>query len=321
MAGGLAALFCALACAEPSFAKTPDSCPANLALHEPGFDSDAIKMPFQHVLKSSLAQADLLFIGETSAHDDLRLANFMARAETMDTFARDHVRHFFVEMPRNVQNIADDLAAGKINQNEFTRRMLAANYHSNDPGATDAILRMMGNNIVNAAKNGIKLHFADFDNGGDEYSRYQEMAEYLQKMAAVGNVPESRLNKIADEVEALETAFNRARLDDRKMAEFINETVAPGEKAVVFYGAQHGSRFKDFEEYLKMPSLRLDLYTDTKTYAEAETLLQHDPQSRMMRVGEDKPEMVYILSDKDLFLTCRTPDGLKAHFEPQSLRP
>ncbi len=181
-------------------------------------------------------------------------------------------------------------------------------------GATDAILRMMGNNIANATKNGIKLHFADFDNGGDEYSRYQQMAEYLQKMAAVGNVPESRLNKIAHDVDALETAFNRARLDDRKMAEFINETVAPGERAVVFYGAQHGRRHNDFEEYLKMPSLRLDLYTDIKAYAEAETLLQHDPQSRAMRVGEDKPEMVYILSDKDLFLTCRTPDGLKTQF-------
>jgi len=289
----------------PAEAATDTNCPKD-HVYEPGIvqkDTGTV-LPFRDLLNALYGRADFLFIGDTvSDHGDMRVPRFLAKPEPMSWLADNNVRHFFVEMPNSLQAYADELAAGRASRADFIQRMLNAGYYAFAEDTTMDILGMTADTIIAASRKNIRVHFADFDNGKNEYFAF---------MDAVKEAKGIRTGAAWKKAGEAELAFNKARLDDRKMAAFVNKVMAKNEKAVLFFGATHGARFNDFEEFLNMSSIRLDVYPDDRSYTFMIRSLRQmpDPMIEALRIGEDKPELVYKLHEGRYYRTCNTPSTL-----------
>ena len=282
------------------------ACAADIPLHDPGITSDALKLPFNLLLRDSFKQTDLLFIGDVG-HEDLRVAGYLATAEIMTELQKSDVKHIFVEMPNNTQRWADQLAARKTSKAGFINDMLSAGYRTFSEETTMGILSMMADTITNAANAGMKVYFIDFDKGFTEQVAAERADNTLRRMMDSGMYSEAQIAAARAKALEADRKFNLVRLDDRDTAKYINTAVKPGEKALLFYGAMHGTRFNDFEEFFTMPSLRLDLHADNASYHIQMSVYQRDAQAIPLRKGEDKPDMVYVLEEQELYLTCATP--------------
>ena len=105
--------------------------------------------------------ADHYFIGDTD-HRDMSIPEYMARPETMRTFAALGAKNLFIERPKQLQHYVDDLELGKINSLEYANGMMNEFQMAHVPMEQQQQFHLhTADMIVNANKNDIKVHCVD----------------------------------------------------------------------------------------------------------------------------------------------------------------
>lgn len=269
---------------------------------DPGFVSEA-KIELNDLIRTAYHHADMVMIGDGDhAKDDL--FEHFGKPETAVALAESGVGHMFIEMPVQCQGQADRLASGEIKKDQFVKEMKEAGFGTSHRN-TDEALGEVADIIKMANQAGIKVHFADFGNGYDEAMDADVEKHFFEK----GEYP----NQVTQEtVNAADKKSWDVRLDDRKLAELINERVPEGEKAVVIYGAHHGSLYNDFEEHLSKgtSTVKIDVYPSESDFESSQRGVAELNDRTGTRLGEDAPDAVYMmpgfLSDGHAFTTGAT---------------
>lgn len=276
------------------------SVPADLPSYDSGLNGQSVQTPFSQVIRSAGQNADLIMIGDTD-HADVSIRGLAVTQNNMVAMAEAGITHLYVEVDQKLQPLADKLIQNRNDPNaaaEFGREF-NKDYGSSTGNETGAYTRQLTQTILTADKLGIQVHFA---NPGNGWKEYDQADQYAAENPDDAQGIEEKL-KVASEV----------RLDDRQLAEFINET-SRGEKSVMIYGSSHGSRFGDFENSYDGNAIKIDVYSDPQQYREK---MEIDKESAKMgmKFNEDKPELVYFKDSQTAAMTYNTPQDLS-----QSLR-
>ena len=134
-------------------AGSPPPAPQNAGLGQ------GMSIPLNDVMKIALHHADLVHIGDVN-HQDFTNSQLIAQPETLKGFAEAGTTHLFLELPQKLQQVADDFAAHRINEDQFDKELDKLGFDSDKTAFADMIL--------GGPKLGIKVHCADPDTGKNE---------------------------------------------------------------------------------------------------------------------------------------------------------
>ncbi|MFP4386687.1 MAG: hypothetical protein ACLFP8_06240 [Alphaproteobacteria bacterium] len=284
---------------------------------DPQFRSEA-KIGLSDVVRVAYesTDADVVIVGD-GFHGDAELFEYMATPEAVQTLAESGVTNMFLEAPKVYQSHADDLASGRINSDEFVRNMISDRYETLFRDAQEK-LADIADIIKNMGRAGIMVHFSDPGNGIPEVVQFLEEKENYIEQGLTGS---ALITVLSDQYrDSL-----LARTDDRELAEFVNKTLPEGEKGVVLYGANHGSRYGDFEEHLSdgVRSVKLDVYASRDSYQEMQVGSTIENDFTSLSFGEDAADGVYIMNDADgdggrFYATRATSPELSAAIEEKA---
>jgi len=100
-------------------------------------------------------------------HSDPAVSKYVHGLEVMQALKDAGVKHVFVELPRELQHVADDLANGRITKDQYIKQMskeMDLNFVA-DPKEVEKHHGRMADMIVFAKKNGMRVDFADDGTG------------------------------------------------------------------------------------------------------------------------------------------------------------
>gem|GEM_PF-4799568 len=176
-------------------------------------------------------QADFVLLYDTN-HQNRGMATYPLGKDALDAAKDRGVKHIFLEIPREFQEIMDLRAQGGCSAAEFHQRILDEKFimmHVVDSAAVsknDEVLLKLGDDFSLTSDTAGRTKFLDRLSEG--------LIEAHQRGIRVWGADSIHYN-----------ASMQARLDqDNRVADFVAEK-AGGDLAVVVYGHSHGARFKD----------------------------------------------------------------------------
>jgi len=255
---------------------------------DPGFVNEA-KIGLNDLVRLSYRHADITLIGDGNHTKDDLFEHF-GEPETAVALAESGVTQMFIEVQTKFQEHVDHLANGDIDKEQFIKDMLDDGFNANHRDDKET-LGEIADIVKRANQAGIEVHCADLGNGVDEMVDAIVEKHFFEEGRYPNAVTQETVN-VADK-----KSWD-ARLDDRGLAEFINDRVPEGEKAVVIYGYHHGSLFGDFEEHLRedLKSVKIDVHPSEGSFEASQRGLVELNDRAGTRLGEDAPDMIYIMS-------------------------
>lgn len=271
-------------------------------------------------------------------HGEIR--DYFFSKQHTDHLIASHIKHVFLEYPKDLQYIVDLLYDGSLDKQKFVESLndnikplwwtldQADHYHG-----------LMADMILALKDSGAKLHFVDPGLGpsgmGDESKAILfEMAgvtiELLEKEGAV-NPSMSSLDifiamqkfvyqkitqdpEFKNKLENLYKDFFEKRLgtDNEVIAENIRNIAGDG-KSVIFYGAAHIMREYDLDEMLGESNVKtISLYSTKADYADALLSLVYNSAL------PELPTRIHVLDEQKVYITDKKH---VPHVPPEWARP
>ncbi len=213
---------------------------AQAAADQAGFQS------FDKALQGDTNQFTLI---PDPAHGDQSRLAFLSDNRAMEALQKNGFKRIGLERPGVLQIDADNLAAGRISEDEFVEKMkkkMATNFQDS-PEEVERFHHNTAKLILNAQKHGIKVDFMDVDYEGQKKGglALQKKGAYMEKqMKAYANLdPNSEAYKSA--YRSIEDAYDRKEIlgprmkgDIKTTVPHIKETVGK-DKTLIFYGKEH----------------------------------------------------------------------------------
>ncbi len=256
----------------------PTAAPASANTAGTPMPTAATVEPLTDLLAQAYQAADLVHIGDTDHKRNSDFQRWLGRPGTMATLKADGVKGIFLEVPQSLQIFADALWLGQDTPERFIEIMGMMQKSIFRDSAQE--LREYAAIIQQAAKNDIRVWFADPGTGREAVVRLERLLHDtpfhdLQTFSAMA--PGQRLRIFeslpTDQCKAISDAAGaimEARLGDASTAAFVRRVLPPGGKALMFYGARHGSGKNDLNEHLRVlgiRSVKIDEFPDQAAYA------------------------------------------------------
>jgi hypothetical protein len=251
--------------------------------------------------KKAMKGKQYIFFGDNN-HSDTRIPDYFFGGDNIKNMVASGIKHVFLERPYQMQNLVDDLAAGKITVDQFVEE-----HHKKLPvgwlNEADAkqLARNLGNAIVKLDAAGVKTHFVDDVTrlrnrlGPDGLKPFAEMQKGVREYHAqhANGRPfifHSKLvlaytfNNLAKKGAAAKADMQGlAKAGQVIMEERHNDTetaariraIAGGEKSAILYGAAHGFKENDLDNLLGRDKVvRVDLHGDKLVFSDKLMCLQ-----------------------------------------------
>ncbi len=108
----------------------------------------------------------VVFIGDTD-HRSLKISNYLNSPELLDAAQKGGIKHIFLEMDANLQDLPDRLSRGELSRDEFVKQVgEALDYIYLADTEEKQQFEDMADFILGAKERGMKVHFGD-KNGDD----------------------------------------------------------------------------------------------------------------------------------------------------------
>lgn len=304
--------------------------------------SDALRLGFQN--------ADTVILGDTSHSDYRAIWGALGDSKTQVAIAESGVRDMFLELPHYRQGLVNEFQRNAVDgsvtldSQDFSERFQHDDDFVNNVARWDFALPSQTQDymqnyvspvIATASRLGIDVHTLDQDNGRNEKVLRNEarraaldVREDIQKIQANQDVTDpvvkANLETLKEQFQIFKKdfqyyrdAFHIARHDDRNLAQVINEN-GEDSKNLVMFGAAHGSRPQDFEEFINGSSLKIDIAVSRASYETINSQAYARMQNADETFGTDRADLVYFIDEGVLATTVNTPPEIAAQIAAQA---
>lgn len=265
------------------------SCPADLPMHDSGINPQGTQASFAQVIAAAAPHARIVHFADTD-HFDSSIVGVMNNRANLEALRTSGFTDIAIEAPRGLQHWNDKLVDGALTRPEFEKKihMALSVAQGNGEGAWT---RQIGMTAEYARDHGMRLHFADPNNGSGWCDEKLPNAEY----------------------DRCETARVLDRYDDRQgLGPFLKDPAK--DKTFIMYGAAHFSLDNGSRESTGGSYLKIDVYKDRPAYEGSKDVYKVDNDNNIP-TNQLKPDLIYLIDEQRVYTTCQTAPGLKQDIE------
>lgn len=265
------------------------SCPADLPMYDSGINPQGTPASLAQVITAAAPHARIVHFADTN-HFDPSVRGKMAEQANLDALKKSGFTDIAIESSRGLQHWNNKLVDGALTRPEFEQKinMAISVAQGNEEGQWT---RQIGKMAEYARDQGMRLHFADPNNGEGWCDQKSPEAEYER-------CEKERVLDRYDDTGALGPALRDPTKD----------------KVFLLYGAAHFSLDNGSREAAGGNFLKLDVYKDRQAYEGNKIDYKADHQSGIP-TNQIKPDLVYLIDEQRVYTTCQTAPALKQDVE------